>query len=76
MKKISFVLFGLIVLASGCRGNLPLGAHCARDRQCGGSMVCDANGVCAKGNCSSMGGHCRTTDDCCGSLTCSAHKCH
>ena len=76
MNKISFVLLGLVIFAAGCRGSLPLGAHCASDRQCGGRMICDATGVCAKGSCSAMGGHCRTNDDCCGTMYCSGKTCH
>ena len=76
MKKFNLLWLGAAILLMGCGGHLPLGSQCSSNRQCAGKLTCDANGVCAKGNCGGVGKKCSTNDDCCGTLYCADRRCH
>ena len=75
MNKHRLLWVGLALFLAGCAGHLPLGSQCSSKRDCAGKLVCDANGLCAKGNCQPAGGKCSTNDDCCGALYCSGRVC-
>ena len=76
MNKIGLLVLGGALFLLGCGAHRPLGAACSSNRDCAGKLVCDANAVCAKGNCVGVGGKCSTNDDCCGTLYCSDKVCH